>query len=122
MTTTLTSHAHAVYDMLDSVPASAFAAPADVVKLEACTTYRRALEILDESNVSSAPVFVDEISTDSPVCAALLPLCCYAIGVRVRFWFWVCVYVRVVCVCVYVCMCVCVCTYVRVYVFACVRV
>lgn len=59
----MTSHAHSVHRLLKSVPASAFRAPADVVKIPADASFIDALRTLHESKVTGAPVFADEITS-----------------------------------------------------------
>ena len=57
-----TSHAHAAHKLLKSVPASAFRAPSDVIKIPADASFVDALKTLHDNKVSGAPVYADEIT------------------------------------------------------------
>ncbi len=65
---------------LSEVPASAFRAPRDVVRINASSSYTDALRVLSENHVSSAPVFSDDLSAVRAwtSCAELLEATCGA--------------------------------------------
>ncbi len=59
------SHVDAVAKFLSAIPASAFVASSPVFKIESSTSLRDAVRVLNDNNVTGAPVFVDDITSVS---------------------------------------------------------
>ncbi len=57
------SHVEAVTKILTAIPLTGFVTTGEVFKIEASTSLRDALRVLNERRVTGCPVFVDEVAT-----------------------------------------------------------